>query len=68
MGRGRNGVKVQTTSKNKKRIYRDVRNEDSYVFTRNNVPSRKEDFFLEPDFVNHLRSLDPREVAKTLKC
>ena len=51
--------------KNLKKRVNDFRNENSFVFTRN-VPSRKEDFFLEPDVVNYLRSLDPRVVAQTL--
>ena len=70
MGRGRNGVLVQTTCKGKKRLFRELHNNAcTVVFKNKNAvpPVRKEDIFLDPGIVNYLRSLNPREVAQTLK-
>ena len=66
MGRGRNGLIIQNPSKHRKSIVKSKNNENSIHFQRPPPCEKEEDFFLDPNYVAYLRSLNPRDVAKAL--
>ena len=67
MGRGRNGVLIQTTRKDK-RIKSGGKNRgfELFVMTKPLFTGKEERFFLEPSCIDYLRSLGPSEVASML--
>ena len=66
MGRGRNGVLIQTSTIGKRRTRCDINQEYSDIISRNNAVKNPEEIFLDPGVLNYLRSLRPSEIVKTV--
>ena len=66
MGRGRNGVLIQSSTIGKRRTRCDINKEYSDIISRNNAVQNQEEIFLDLEVLNYLRGLRPSEIVKTV--